>query len=211
SPPIMWKASMNGQCAAESSAAAAATFTINAGDVKLKAALSEAATFNAIPSFSNLSLSLEKPGSFIVDYHAPKQDLRFQFMNSIRVLDKRLNMTYTHSRVEKNLLLDGTLVIDSSNKVTANCDFESGIRKLKYSYSHGGGDTTFEPCYDVSKNSWDFAAFQRIHGGDVVKASYQTSTKVLGLEWSRSSPFNGSFKVHSKRFLFILVEFAIIV
>ncbi|XP_021757706.1 outer envelope pore protein 24B, chloroplastic-like [Chenopodium quinoa] len=189
----MWKASVNGQCATDSSTGAA-TVSINAGELKLKAAMSEA-IFDAGPIFRNLSLSLEKPGSFIVDYNVPKQDLRFQFMNSIRVLDKQLKMTYTHSRADKNLWVDGTVVIDSSNKISATCNFDSGIRKFKYCYSQAGGARTFEPCYDVAKNSWDFSVSQRITGDDVVKGSYQTSTKILGLEWSRASPFSGSFKV----------------
>lgn len=126
-------------------------------------------------------------------------------MNSIRVLDKQLNLTYTHSRREKNLWLDGTLIIDSSNKVSANYKFDSGNCKLKYCYSQEGGVRTFEPCYDVSKNCWDFIVSQRIYGGDVVKASYQTSTKILGFQWSRTSPFSGSFKVHFNIFLLFLV------
>lgn len=116
-------------------------------------------------------------------------------MNSIRVLGKQLNTTYTHSRRENSLWLDGMLAIDSSNKVSANYKFGSGIRKLKYSYSQLGGIRTVEQCYDVSENSWDFAVSQRVYGNDVAKASFRTSSKVLGLEWSRASPFSGSFKV----------------
>lgn len=78
----MWNASIKGQCAADSSGAAA-TITVNAGEVKLKAALSEA-NFEVGPSFSNLSLSLEKPASFIIDYHVPKQVISYLSISSFQ-------------------------------------------------------------------------------------------------------------------------------
>lgn len=116
-------------------------------------------------------------------------------MNTVRVAEKPLNLTYIHSRGDNRTILDGTLVFDSANKVSANHILGTGNSKLKYTYVHHGV-TTFEPCYDLAKNSWDFALSQRVYGDDVFKASYQTSSKILGLEWSRSSKFNGSFKVH---------------
>lgn len=116
-------------------------------------------------------------------------------MSTVRVAEKPLNLTYIHSRGDNRTILDGTLVFDSANKVSANHTLGTGNCKLKYTYVHHGV-TTFEPVYDLAKNSWDFALSQRVYGDDVFKASYQTSTKILGLEWSRSSKFNGSFKVH---------------
>ncbi|KAM2016869.1 hypothetical protein TB2_046995 [Malus domestica] len=56
----------------------AATITVENGDV--------------------LVLAVQKPGCFIVDYNVPEQDLRFQFMNSIRVVGKPLNLNYIHMR-----------------------------------------------------------------------------------------------------------------
>nr|DAD21721.1 TPA_asm: hypothetical protein HUJ06_023184 [Nelumbo nucifera] len=53
---------------------------------------------------------------------------------------------------------------------------------------------TFEPCCDRAKNSWDIAVSQRVCGDDVLRASYQMSSKLLGLEWSRDSKLNGTFK-----------------
>lgn len=122
------------------------------------------------------------------------QDFRFQFMNSIRVLDKPLNLNYIHFKNDNRTILDGTLVVDSANKVSANHVLGSGNVKLKYSYLHGGV-TTFEPSYDVAKDSWDFAVSRKVFGDDVFRASYVTSSKVLGLDWTRSSKLNGSFKV----------------
>ena len=115
-------------------------------------------------------------------------------MNSIKVLEKPLNLTYIHSSGDNRTILDGTLVFDSANKVSANHMLGSKNCKLKYSYVHQGV-TTFEPIYDVAKNSWDFAVARRVYGDDVFRASYQTSSKQLGLEWSRNSKFNGVFKV----------------
>lgn len=116
-------------------------------------------------------------------------------MNTIRVAEKPLNLMFSHSRGENRTMLDGTLVIDSANKVSANHVMGSENCKLKYTYVHGGL-TSFEPTYDWAKNSWDFAVSRRVYGDDVFKASYQTSSNNLGLEWSRSSKLNGSFKVN---------------
>ncbi|XP_027092894.1 outer envelope pore protein 24B, chloroplastic isoform X2 [Coffea arabica] len=173
-------------------AAAAATVAVNAGDIRLRASMTDA-TIVSGPNLNGLALAVEKPGFFIVDYNVPKKDFRFQFMNTIRVSEKPLNLTYMHSRGDNRTSLDGTLVFDSANKVSANHVLGSGNCKLKYTYVHGGL-TTFEPSYDFSKNSWDFAISRRVYGDDVFRAAYQTSSKNLGLEWSRNSKLNGSFK-----------------
>ncbi|XAR57884.1 hypothetical protein NMG60_11026170 [Bertholletia excelsa] len=165
-----------------------------AGDVKLRASMTDA-TFVKGPSLNGLNLSLEKPGSFVIDYNVPKQDIRFYFMNTVRVLDKPLNLTYTHGWSEKKTALDGTLVLDSANKVSASYALDSGNCKLKYTYVHGGA-CVLEPSYDFAKNSWDFSVSQRLYDGDdVVRASYQTSSRVLALDWSRKAMFNGVFKI----------------
>ncbi|KAK9271239.1 hypothetical protein L1049_026829 [Liquidambar formosana] len=172
---------------------AAATLAVNAGDVKLRASMTDA-TFVKGPSLNGLALAVEKPGFFIIDYNVPKKDFRFQFMSRVRVCEKPLNLTYIHSRGDNRTILDGALVVDSANKVSANHMLGSRNCKLKYTYVHKG-TTTFEPCYDVVKNSWDFAVSQRVYGDDVFRASYQTSSKALGLEWSRNSMLNGAFKI----------------
>ncbi|CAA2976425.1 outer envelope pore protein 24A, chloroplastic-like [Olea europaea var. sylvestris] len=174
-------------------AAAAATVTADAGDFKLRASMTEATVIKG-PSLNGLSLALEKPGFFIIDYNVPKKDFRFQFMNTVRVADKPLNMTYIHSKGDDRTVLDGTLVLDSTNKVSANHVLGTENSKLKYTYIHGGL-TTFEPSYDLGKNAWDFMVSRRVYGDDVFKAMYQTSSRDLGLEWSRSSKLNGSFKI----------------
>lgn len=116
-------------------------------------------------------------------------------MNTVRVAEKPLNLTYIHSKADNRTILDGTLVFDAANKVSANYALDSGICRLKYRYVHKGL-TTFEPSYDVAKNTWDFAVSRRVYGDDSFGASYKTSSKVLGLEWSRNSKQTGCFKVN---------------
>jgi len=116
-------------------------------------------------------------------------------MNSVKVVEKPLNMTYIHSYNDNRTALDGTLVLDSANKVSVSHMLGSRNGKMKYTYLHKGV-TSFEPCYDFGKNEWDFALSRKVYGDDVVKASYQTSSQVLGLEWSRNSKTSGCFKVY---------------
>ncbi|GAB4852007.1 Outer envelope pore protein 24B, chloroplastic [Ancistrocladus abbreviatus] len=179
--------------AAAAAASAASTLAFPVGDLKLRASMTDAA-FVGGPSLNGLALAVEKPGSFIFDYNIPKQDFRFQFMNTIRLKEKPLNLTYIHNRGDNRTILEGSLVLDSANKVSVNHALGSKNGKLKYSYVHGGV-TTFEPCYDLGKNAWDFAVSRRVYGDDVVRASYQTSNQLLGLEWSRNSKTSGCFKV----------------
>ncbi|KAK6792888.1 hypothetical protein RDI58_011969 [Solanum bulbocastanum] len=174
-------------------AAAAATVAFKAGDLRLRASMTDATVVKG-PSLNGLALAVEKPGLFIVDYNVPKKDIRFQFMNSIKVLEKPLNLNYIHFHGDKRTILDGTLVVDSANKVSANHVMGSGSCKLKYTYVHGG-ITTFEPIYDTAKNAWDFMVSRKLYGDDVFKATYQTTSRNLGIEWSRNSKLNGSFKI----------------
>ncbi|XP_050233337.1 outer envelope pore protein 24B, chloroplastic-like [Mercurialis annua] len=188
----MMKASLKGRYETDKSSAAA-TVAFNAGDVKFRASMTDATVVKG-PSINGLVLAVEKPGFFMVDYNVPKKDFRFQFMSTVKVADKPLKLTYIHSRGDNRTLLDGALVIDSANKVSANHVLGSGNCKLKYTYVHGGL-TTFEPSYDLAKNSWDFAVSQKVYADDVLKATYQTSSKALVMEWSRNSKFNGNFKI----------------
>ncbi|TYI75529.1 hypothetical protein E1A91_D06G011500v1 [Gossypium mustelinum] len=185
------KASLKGRYANEKNTAGA-TLVINAGDVKLRASMSDA-TFVDGPSLNGLTLAVEKPGFFIVDYDVPKKDFRFQFMNTVRVAEMPLKLTYSHSRGDNRTAVEGAFMFDSANTVSANYLLGTRNCKLKYSYVHGG-DTTFEQCYDWGKMAWDFAISRRVYD-DVFKATYQTSNSDLALEWSRNSKFNGTFKI----------------
>ncbi|KAK7291180.1 hypothetical protein RIF29_06118 [Crotalaria pallida] len=187
------KAALKGRYDIDNNGGAAATLAFNAGDVKLRASITDATFING-PSLTGLALSIDKPGSFIVDYNVPKQDVRFQFMNTVRVAEKPLNLTYIHGWRDNKTILDGTLVFDPANKISVNYALDSGNSKLKYTYVHKGL-TTFEPTYDVAKNSWDLAVSRKVYDDDAFKASYQTSSKVLGFEWSRNSKNTGCFKI----------------
>lgn len=122
-------------------------------------------------------------------------------MNSIKIAEKPLKLTYIHSRGDNRTILDWSLALDSSNKVSANYVLGTRNCKLKYTYLHGGV-TSFEPCYDFGKDSWDFVASRKVYGDDVVRASYRTDSKVLGLDWCTSSKSNASFKVNLQLLMF---------
>ncbi|KAE8690795.1 Outer envelope pore protein 24 [Hibiscus syriacus] len=175
----------------------AATVTANPGELKLRAALSDTNfTDGSAVKPDNILLSVEKPGSFTVDFDIPKRDVRFQFLNTFKVEGKQLNWVYTHSKNENRTVLDGTLLLDSANKISASHELGSMNCKLKYSYVHRGL-VTFEPCYDLANNSWDLAVSRRIGVADLIKATYETSSRILGVELSSSSLVNetGRLKV----------------
>lgn len=82
-----------------------------------------------------------------------------------------------HSREDENrTILDGTLLLDPTNKISANYVFDSRSLKLRYSYVHRG-IATFEPCHDFGKNSWELAVSKTVFDGDVIRASYDTSRR----------------------------------
>lgn len=68
----MMKAAFKGKYDIDKNGAAAATVAVNAGDLKLRASITDA-TFTNGPSLTGLVLAVEKPGSFTVDYNVPKK------------------------------------------------------------------------------------------------------------------------------------------
>ncbi|GJS75443.1 outer envelope pore protein 24, chloroplastic-like protein [Tanacetum coccineum] len=188
----MMKATFKGSYDPDNSDATGSV-VLNAGNINLRASVTNDTFVNG-PSINGLTLSLESPGSFTVDYNLPKKDVRFQFMNTVRVSGRPLNLSYSHSVFGKQTKLDSVLMLDENNKVSANYGFESGNCEVKYSYVHGGV-MTFEPRYDFGDKSWDLALSRRISDDSVVRGSYRSSTKVLGLDLTKSSFANGSFKV----------------
>ncbi|KAL2894629.1 Outer envelope pore protein 24A chloroplastic [Bienertia sinuspersici] len=69
------KASLKGKYEYETEKAATSaisTLAIPAGDLNLRASITDA-SFVKGPSLNGLSLSLEKPGFFVIDYNVPKQ------------------------------------------------------------------------------------------------------------------------------------------
>jgi len=188
----MTKASVKGKYEAGVQAAST-TATVNVGDLKLKATCTDS-TFVHAPSLNGITLGIEKPGFFMIDYDLPKKAARFQFMSSAKLAGKQLKLTYIHAQKANMTVLDGNLAFDPSNKVSAKYSFASASGQLKYSYVHAGGGITFEPAYDFASNSWNFS-MQKAYGEDTFKTSYEPSKNTLGVEWTRDSKIAGSFKV----------------
>ncbi|KAK6922737.1 hypothetical protein RJ641_011041 [Dillenia turbinata] len=193
----MMNVSIKGSYDTETKSTVTGTVRMTAGDVNLR--VSDEIFVNR-PTLNSLALS-RKTWLFPRQLQRPRKvrdlanaDLMFRFMNTTIVSDKPLNLSYTHWRGKNLTVVDGTLVIDSGNKMSARYELESGNCKLKYSHDHNGV-RTIEPCYDLKKNTWDLAISQRVSDDDLFVASYATSTKVLGLEWMRNSKINGAFKV----------------
>lgn len=67
----MMKTSVRARYEAEKSSASA-TLTLKAGDVNLRASMTDATVVNG-PSLNGLGLSIDKPGSFIINYDVPKK------------------------------------------------------------------------------------------------------------------------------------------
>lgn len=59
----------------KATAASAVTVAFNAGDVKLRASMTDATVVNG-PCLNGLALAVEKPGSFTIDYNVPKKVLQ---------------------------------------------------------------------------------------------------------------------------------------
>ncbi|KAL6909589.1 hypothetical protein ACP4OV_001870 [Aristida adscensionis] len=203
------KATLKGRFEGDKATAATTLAVPAAGDLRLKASATDA-SFSSGPSLRGLTLTLEKPGAFLLDLKPHNQDVRFQFMNSALVLDKRVSLTYTHSTTlapaaaapapapapPSRTALDCTVTFDAANKVSLSHALGSGGCRVKYTYAHGADRlTTVEPLFDSNKNAWEFAVTRKFEGGDAVKGTYHASTKLLGLEWSRDNKSGGSFKI----------------
>lgn len=176
-----------------SAQAASATLSVGVGDLKLKAACTDRTLEDGL-SLAGVSLGVEKPGLFIMDYDLPKQAARFQFMNSAKIYGRQLKLTYIHPQKANATILESTLAFDPANKLTGKYSFHSGKGSLKYSFVHSSG-VTLEPAYDFQSEAWSFAASQKFAGENTLKASYETSKKVVGLEWIRESKETGYFKI----------------
>ncbi|MCO5574255.1 hypothetical protein L7F22_028037 [Adiantum nelumboides] len=176
-----------------SAQAASATLSVGFGELKLKASCTDR-TFEDGLSLAGVSLGVERPGLFMIDYDLPQQAARFQFMNAAKVYGKQLKLTYIHPQKANATLVESTLSFDPANKLTGKYSFHSGKGSLKYSYVHSSG-VTLEPSYDFHSESWSFAAFQKFADQNTLKASYETSKKLVGLEWTRESKETGFFKV----------------
>ncbi|KAL0438565.1 UNVERIFIED_CONTAM: Outer envelope pore protein 24, chloroplastic [Sesamum latifolium] len=190
-------------------AAAAATVAFKVRDLRLRTSISDTVFVDG-PSLNEFSVALEKPGCFVVNFNIPKKDYEFKFFHDLKLAGKPLNLSYTRTKSDDmqgdpRTILEGILLIDSANKVSVNHVPEAGIMKLGYTYEHRGL-TTFEPSYDLLKNSLELAVSRRVHGDNVLRAMLDTSSKTLGVELSQSSKLNGStFKVSTVILLRLVV------
>ncbi|XP_078180760.1 outer envelope pore protein 24B, chloroplastic-like [Carex rostrata] len=167
-----------------SSIAALVTLSTNAGDLRFKASAIETTG----PSVEGISLSVEKPGVFIVDVNVPKKDAKFEFMESGLVMNKPVNIMCVHSWRDNHTSVDGTVVFNPAHKVSVSHVVASRDCRVKYTYAHGESqNTTLESCYDTGKNTWNFALARKFECSDVLKGTYNSSSKLLGLEWTRDS------------------------
>lgn len=65
------KASLKAKYDTDKSSSAAAVVAVTAGNVKLRASMTDATIVKG-PSLNGLALAVEKPGFFIIDYNVPK-------------------------------------------------------------------------------------------------------------------------------------------
>ncbi|MFS7913070.1 putative outer envelope pore protein [Helianthus anomalus] len=164
-PHKTMKASFKGSYDADNSDATGFV-AFNVGALNLRASVT-GETLTNTQSLNNLTLSVKNRGLFKIYYNLPKKDLKFQFMNNVRVKDEPLNFTHMHSVAENRTVLDSTFMLDSNHRVSVNYGFQPRDCNVKYSLGCGR-ETTVEPSYDFWDNSWDLChtpIFLRITGG----------------------------------------------
>ncbi|KAK8681575.1 hypothetical protein V6N13_053977 [Hibiscus sabdariffa] len=179
---------------------AVVTVTANAGDVKLLASMSDV-TFVRGPRINNLTFTVEKPGSFIIDYDVPKKVPTlsislFPFNESPPALTSKLSASFIPLGSGEIGFSVSVHELDQGGGETLEAHLQSRPwrdLRLKYSYVHGGA-STYEPCYDLGKNAWEFSVSRALLD-DVFKATYESWTRDFALEWSRNSKSNGIFKI----------------
>ncbi|URE09194.1 hypothetical protein MUK42_22378 [Musa troglodytarum] len=207
----MMKATLTGKYETDKEDGKASTIlsiSTNVGDAKLKASVTNALVVNtAHYSPPKFSFTLEKPGSFSVVYSRKHDanpqsddpaDVKFKFMNAIRVMEKTVELDYTHDMREKKTAAEGSVALNPRNKVSVSHVLGTRDCKVKYKYEHGERRRmVVEPSYEVAANAWGLDVSSKFEGGDAVKASYRAAAKTVELEWSRASTVNGTFKISS--------------
>ncbi|KAK1357556.1 Outer envelope pore protein 24, chloroplastic [Heracleum sosnowskyi] len=178
--------------AAENKTYAAGTLAFDNSDLNLTAAVADTSTLLS-GGVSLQSIALEKPNSFSINYNVPERDVRFQFIKSCNVLKKPVQLRYLHARAPNYTSIGSKFELDSANTVSSKYDFGAGDSKIKYSYSHKGL-TMVEPGYNFGTKAWKLAVSHKFNGDDVVKASYKSDQKVLGVDIVKNSG-DQSFKV----------------
>lgn len=135
-------------------------------------------------------------------------------MDMVSLFRKQLNLTYTRLWGENRTLVDGMLMLSPSHRLSATHAFGSRNCNLRYSFVHKGM-TTFEPSYDLASNSWNVSMSTRVLDGDLVRASYQTSDRILDLELITAQNFKVSvygqhLDFHKRLFMVCLLLFILL-
>ncbi|XP_024396406.1 outer envelope pore protein 24B, chloroplastic [Physcomitrium patens] len=175
--------------------AATATLSFPVGDLKLKATCADS---TIVPgeglSSRGVALGVEKPGTFMIDYDMHTQAPRFQFMAGANIAKKPLRLTYIHAQKRNMTVLEGSVSIDTRNKVTGKYSFNTNKGSLKYTYVHGSG-ATLEPSYDFGTEAWHFAASKKVGPHDHARFCFDAQQSTVGIEWTRDSKEYGQFKI----------------
>lgn len=172
-----------------------ATLSVNAdvGDAKLKGSVVDALA--QAPSFT---FSLEKPGSFSIDYSPVKEgalpNFKVRFMDSVKVTGRKVNLVYSHALRERKTTVDGSVELNAENKVAVSHVLGTEDCKLKYTFARGKLPVV-EPAYDLKERAWAVAVSRKFDGGDAVRGRYESKNRKLEMEWSRTFRDKGSFKI----------------
>ncbi|KAL4180511.1 hypothetical protein AMTRI_Chr13g125630 [Amborella trichopoda] len=170
-----------------------ATIAMKAGELRFRASCRDS-TFTNGPKLEGLNFSVEKPGSFILDYSVPDEDMTFQFMNAIKVNQTPLKINYTHKVKKNSTLFSASLAFDPDNTLSGSYNFGNMNTKVRYKYNHGGGARGFELGYDFDEG-FDFALSHKVFSTDTLKASYGASKQIFQLDYAQAAKDTGSFKI----------------
>lgn len=115
-------------------------------------------------------------------------------MAGANIAKKPLRLTYIHAQKRNMTVLEGSVSIDTRNKVTGKYSFNTNKGSLKYTYVHGSG-ATLEPSYDFGTEAWYFAASKKVGPHDHARFCFDAQQSTVGIEWTRDSKEYGQFKV----------------
>eukprot|EP00245_Coleochaete_scutata_P010844 TRINITY_DN3916_c0_g3_i1.p1 TRINITY_DN3916_c0_g3~~TRINITY_DN3916_c0_g3_i1.p1 ORF type:complete len:214 (+),score=45.26 TRINITY_DN3916_c0_g3_i1:101-742(+) len=174
---------------------ASSTIHVSVDDIRIKATCSDS-SLKSGGKLTGVGIGIDKPGAFSLDYELADKAAKFQFSSSATIAAKPVKLTYNHQHKKNLTTLEGTLILDAKNKVTGKYNLKTEKPHLKYSYIHGG-NTILEPAYDFEKDSWAFNITHKASSRDTYKASYNSFSKKVGLEWARSPVDTGAFRIEA--------------
>ncbi|EFJ25035.1 hypothetical protein SELMODRAFT_100718 [Selaginella moellendorffii] len=168
----------------------AASVRLGVDDLQLRASCSDR-TFVRSAGLKGLTVGVEKPGSFVLEYDVHEAVPRFQFSGVGRLLNKDVQVSYTHQpKTRDALVVDGILIANPANKLHGRMIFPTNKGHVKMCYVHNG-HTSIEPGVEFPSRAWNLGIAHKFPGNHNVKATYDHMVKTVGLAWSRD-PENGS-------------------